>query len=283
MRRLRLVIVLAAVVALSVAATACESPEDERLRTVKTWAFPLGEGALANVLRRPGAFDLVVVDGEEVTARQVRKLRRHGTIVLGYLSVGTIESYRWWYRAASPYRLELWDDWGEWYADVSRRGFRKLIAGRVAPRMLRKGLHGLFLDNTDMIESHPGRRAGMRALVARLARIVHRRGKLLFTQNGESSLGPTLRYYDGWNREDVSWTYDFEREQYVRVGAADRAAALAAVRRIAARGLVVTTTDYLPAGRPHVVSSALRASCRAGALPYVSDIELSRVPRPLRC
>lgn len=84
---------------------------------MKTWALPLGEGALANVLRRPGAFDLVVVDSEETTAAQVRRLRRHGAIVLGYLSVGTIERYRWWYGAASPYRLELWGDWGDWYAD----------------------------------------------------------------------------------------------------------------------------------------------------------------------
>jgi hypothetical protein len=112
---------------------------------------------------------------------------------------------------------------------------------------------------------------------------VHRRGKLLFAQNGEGSLGSSLRYYDGWNREDVSWTYDFDGNQYVRVGSRDRADALAAVRRIRARGLLVTTTDYLPAGRPHAVSQAARASCRAGALPYVSDIELSRVPRALRC
>jgi uncharacterized protein (TIGR01370 family) len=213
----------------------------------------------------------------------VRKLRRHGAIVLGYLSVGTIESYRWWYAAASPYRLELWGDWGEWYADVSRPGFRQLLAARVAPRMLAKGLHGLFLDNTDMVETHAAQRAGMRALVARLARLVHGRGKLLFTQNGDSSIGPTLRHYDGWNREDVSWTYDFDREQYVRVGSAERAAALAAIRRIRGRGLLVTTTDYLPRGRRDAASQAIRTSCRAGALPYVSDIELSRVPRPLRC
>jgi hypothetical protein len=203
--------------------------------------------------------------------------------VLGYVSVGTIESYRWWYRAASPYKLELWGDWGEWYAEVARAGFRNLIAGRVAPRMLRKGLQGLFLDNTDMIETHPAQRAGMRALVARLGRLVHRRGELLFAQNGEASISPSLRHYDGWNREDVSWTYDSERGRYVRVGSADRASALAAVRRIKARGLLVTTTDCLPAGRPDAVSRAVRASCGAGALPYVSNIWLSRVPRPLRC
>ncbi len=282
-RLLWLVLGLVAFLALTAGPAAQSAPRDERLRNVKTWAFPLGDGALANVLRRPGAFDLVVVDGEDVTAAQVQKLRRHGAVVIGYLSVGTIESYRWWYDAASPYKLELWGEWGEWYADVSKAGFRTLIARRVAPRMLNKGLQGLFLDNTDMIEEHSAQRAGMRSLVARLARIVHGRGKLLFTQNGEDSIGPSLRYLDGWNREDVSWTYDFDAGHYVRVGSADRASALAAVRRIRARGLLVTTTDYLPADRPDAVSAAVRASCRAGALPYVSDIELSRVPSPLRC
>ncbi len=278
-----IVFALAALGSLAVAVTACAAPEDRNLRSVETWAFPLGEGALADVLRRPDAFDLVVVDGEEVTERQVRRLRRHGAIVLGYLSVGTIESYRWWHRAATPFKLELWDDWGEWYADVSRPGFRDLIASRVAPSMLSKGLDGLFLDNTDMIETHPAQRDGMEALVARLARKVHRRDKLLFAQNGDSTIGPTLRYYDGWNREDVSWTYDFDREQYVRVGSADRADALAAIRRIRGSGLLVTTTDYVPHGSADAASEAVRAACDAGALPYVSDIELSRVPGPLRC
>ena len=209
--------------ALSLAAPASPAPiEDKRLRGVHTWAMAIGTGALANVMRRPGAFDLVVVDGEEIRRAQVLKLRRHGTLVLGYLSVGTIESYRWWHSAADPYKLELWGDWGEWYADVSRLGFRDLIANRVAPGMLNKGLTGLFLDNTDMVETHAAQRPGMQRLVRRLARLVHSRNRLLFTQNGQSSLGTTLRYYDGWNREDVTYSYDFDTDRYVRVGAAER-------------------------------------------------------------
>lgn len=283
MRRSSLIVTLALLAALAVTASACAATPKQRLGSVEDWAFAIGTGSRAKVLERPGAYDLVVVDGEEVTARQVRKLRNHGALVLGYLSVGTIERWRWWYSAASPYKLELWDDWGEWYANVSRQGFRDLIAERVAPRMLRKGLHGLFLDNTDMVETHPGQRDGMEALVARLARRVHRSDKLLFAQNGDSSIGPTLRHYDGWNREDVTWTYDFDREQYVRVGSADHADALAAIRRIRDRGLFVTTTDYVANGSPDAVSEAVEASCDVGAIPYVSNIQLSRVPGPLSC
>ncbi len=122
----------------------------------------------------------------------------------------------------------------------------------------------------------------MRALVRSLARLVHRRGRLLFTQNGERSIGPTLRYYDGWNREDVSHTYDFDRRRYERVPVSDRRAAQDALRRIRARGLLVTSIDYTDDSG--VERDAVANACAAGALPFVSNIDLTRFPAaPFRC
>ena len=66
-----------------------------------------------------------------------------------------------------------------------------------------------------MVEGHPKQRRGMRRLVRRLAALVHARGGLLFAQNGERSIGPLLPALDGWNREDVTWTYSFKRRRYV--------------------------------------------------------------------
>lgn len=263
-------------------APARAAPADPRLAGVETWAFALGVTALPD--ERLGRFDLVVVDGEETTRGQVQALRRHGTLVLGYLSVGTIEPWRSWYEAAKPYRLDRWQDWGEWYADVSRPGWRDLIAGRVAPALLAKGFDGLFLDNTDLGESHPAETAGMRALVRRLAALVHGSGGLLFTQNGEDSLGPTLRHYDGWNREDVTFTYDFAGRRYERVARAERLGAQEALRRFAAAGLLVLATDYVRRGDRQAAREAVAGACAAGALPFVSGIRLARLPaEPYRC
>jgi uncharacterized protein (TIGR01370 family) len=250
-----------------------------RLAEVRTFALALGEGNLGgNLRRRFAGYDLVVVDGQEATARDVRRLRAGGRIVLGYLSVGTIERWRPWYRRARPYRLDLWDDWGEWYADVNRRGFRRLIARGVAPRILAKGFDGLFLDNVDMVESHPRRKRGMQILVRSLARRVHARDGFLFAQNGERSVGPLLRVLDGWNREDVSYTYDFDRRAYVR--SRGTRAAQAALRRIGRAGLLVTATDYVRARDQAARERAIANACAAGALPFVSDIGLRRVDQP---
>jgi hypothetical protein len=134
----------------------------------------------------------------------------------------------------APYRLELWGQWGEWYANVDAPGFRR---------------HGL-----------------------------------VFAQNGEDSIGPSLGAYDGWNREDVTSTYDFATRRYLRqprraVGRAQRA-----LRRIAAAGLLVLGTDYLRAGDHATAARSIADACAAGALPFLSDIELTRIPAtPARC
>src|SRR3954451_5845239 len=134
---------------LALAAPAAAAPRDPRLAAAKTFALDLGGTPTARAL---AGYDIVVVDGD-TPAAVVKQLRANGSLVLGYLDVGTIEPYRSWYKTAKPYRLEYWPDWGEWYANVAKPGFRKLIAGNVAPAALRRGFDCLFLDNVDMIET----------------------------------------------------------------------------------------------------------------------------------
>ncbi len=123
----------------------------------------------------------------------------------------------------------------------------------------------------------------MRKLVRRLAALVHARGGLLFAQNGEDSIGPLLPVLDGWNREDVTWTYSFKRRRYVHRPAADVAAAQAALTRIGAAGLLVTSADYT-AGDAASEQESVANACAAGAIPFVSNIALTRLPAaPLTC
>jgi endo-alpha-1,4-polygalactosaminidase (GH114 family) len=262
------------------AAPAAAGPAQPRLAAVESWAFAIGSGTLnGDLAARYGAYDLVVLDGQEARARQVRAVGASGGIALAYLSVGTIERWRPWYRKLKRYRLEAWKRWqGEFFARVRKRGFRRQIANRIAPALLEKGFDGLFLDNVDMIEGHRRQRHGMRRLVRRLGRLVHRRGGYLFTQNGFHVIGPSIRHLDGWNREEVTRSYDFDRDRYVRRRERQIAAAQDELRAVADRGLLVTATDYTARGRGPAVAEAIANACGAGALPYVSDIGLRRTP-----
>jgi endo-alpha-1,4-polygalactosaminidase (GH114 family) len=261
------------------------APRDRVLRHVHTWAFAIGDGTLnGDLVARYSRYDLVVLDGEGATARQVAALRRAGKLVLAYVDVGTIEPWRSWYTLLKPYRLAYWPDWGEWYAEVSKPGFRHAVAARIAPAVLGKRFDGLFLDNTDMIESYPRQAAGMRTLIAALAGLVHRHHRLLFTQNGEDSIGSELRYFDGWNREDATGTYDFGLHRYVVQPRDEIIAAQRALRRIAAAGLLVLSTDYVSSAGSPTGTQAVANACAAGALPFLSNIDLTRVPAvPAHC
>ena len=197
-------------------ATTSTGSTHPRLVGVETFALALGvDLERSDTAARLAAYDLVVVDGESAPASLVEELQVQGVTVLGYLSVGTIERGRGWTDDAKPFRLDHWDDWDEWYAEVANPAFQSLIVDAIAPSILDRGFDGLFLDNVDMVETHPKQRRGMRKLVRKLAALVHARGGMLFAQNGESSIDPLLPYLDGWNREDVSGTYDFDTGTYV--------------------------------------------------------------------
>jgi Predicted extracellular endo alpha-1,4 polygalactosaminidase or related polysaccharide hydrolase len=265
---------------LTLASSAHATPSSPQLAAVHDFAFGLGldanDPAVLGSLER---YDLVVVDGELTKPASIARLHQAGVVVLGYLSVGTIEPFRAWYPKLKPYGLrDRFKQFGETYADVDAAGFRRAISRRIAPHLLRKGFDGLFLDNTDMVETHKRERPGMRRLVRSLSHLVHRGGGLLFAQNGEDSIGNLLRFYDGWNREDVSWTYSFKRRSYVHQTPQQIAEAQSALRRIGARGLLVTATDYTGPGDAAAQQESIANACAAGALPFVSDIGLTRLP-----
>jgi hypothetical protein len=136
----------------------------QRLSSIETFAFALGGGASTGDLRRRFAdYDLVVVEPDETSGARVKQLRAHGKIVLAYLSVGTIEKGRFWYRSVRKYRLkDKFDEFDEYYARPNRAGYRRIML-RVARRYLRrKQVDGLFLDNTDFTEVHPRQKRGLR-------------------------------------------------------------------------------------------------------------------------
>jgi uncharacterized protein (TIGR01370 family) len=292
-RRLSLIASLAACALSGIALAANRAPAlgPPTPTAPASFAFAIGNGMLAGgatqVADRLGAFDLVVVDGELATADEVAALRARGATVLAYLSVGTIEKWRSWFPRLRRFRLGAWADWtDEWFADVSRAKLRRELVGRIAPQILAKGFDGLFLDNVDMIETrnHVPQRPGMRRLVLALAELVHGQGRLLFAQNGHWGLRQLglINAIDGWNREDVTWTYDFDRRRYVHQRPGAARAALAELAGMKRRGLITTATDYTAAGDGRARDEAVANACAAGALPYVSDIGLTarRLPDP---
>jgi endo-alpha-1,4-polygalactosaminidase (GH114 family) len=264
----------------------------ERGTAHESFAFAIGNGTVGGsaqaVAARLGRFDLVVVDGEDAKAQAVEAIQAEDTDVIAYLSVGTIEKWRKWYDQIKRYRLSAWQDWrDEWYADTSRAGLRRKLVAIAEDEILVKGFDGLFLDNVDMVEvkRHKPQREGMGKLVADLDELVG--GRMLFAQNGapgvlegypQDGVDPLIDHLDGWNREDVTYTYDFDTGDYERTRTADRNAALEELQEIGGEGLITTATDYtgLQGGFGEQECEAVTNALGVGALPYLADIGLTK-------
>jgi len=290
---MRLLAPLAGAAVLAAALISGSGPASADPPVADSFAFAIGNGTLSGsdtvVAERYEDFDLVVVDGEEASAAQVEAIQAGGATVLAYLSVGTIESWRPWYGKLKRYRLSAWQDWrDEWFADASRSKYRRRVVAIADERILVKGFDGLFLDNVDMVEvkRHREQRAGMGALVAALDELVDAQGGHLFAQNGapgvlngypNKEVEPLADHLDGWNREDASFTWDFDQRRYEPVPAADREAALEELEAIGALGILTTATDYveLDDGDLGDECAAVANATGAGALPYVADIGLT--------
>ncbi|MFM8527139.1 MAG: endo alpha-1,4 polygalactosaminidase [bacterium] len=278
---LKKILVLLAFASLFAPVSADTDSNRQRLHDAGSFSLALGaDPSRQSARERLAAYDLVVVDGGDTTQSELTALRAAGTLTLGYLSVGTIEPWRPWYQSLKPYRLDRYEDWGEYYARVNNRKYRSVIVGRIARAVLSKGFDGLFLDNTDMVANHRDQQRGMHLMVRALARLVHRRGKVLMAQNGASTIKPILRYLDGWNREDVTWTWSFREKRYTPVSAAERLVASRQLRRLSRAGLAVFATDYAEAGNQAAVEDSRLRACAAGAIPFVSSIRLIRIPLP---
>ena len=269
----------ASLVVLACATSASAATTKQRLQAARTFVPALGAKLNATNIRRLAARDLVVVDGDDTTSGQVQRLRSRGAVVLAYLSVGSVESWRSWFPLLEDYRLEELGDWdGERYTDVSKPEARAALADKIAPELLAKGFDGLFLDNVDMVEDHAPQQPGMVDLVKRLSDRVRADGHVLMAQNADASIDPFVGFLDAWNREDPTGTYDFEKKRYVPTDEAGRRLARATIKKLRAAGLVVTTTDYFGSPTSAQARRAIRIACKAGAVPFVGEIALAKVP-----
>lgn len=262
-------------------ATSAEPPSDAPDSFALALGLDADDPAAARQLM---AYDLIVVDGTETTPATVAALQAGGATVLGYLSVGTLEPGRPWFAEAqgAGWLLERWERWDEWYADLRQPGLRALLLD-VAQDVLDAGFDGLFLDNTDLPEVHPEQATPMRELVADLDDLVGPQRRL-FAQNGDPQRTGLDRHLDGWNREDVTFTFDPDADGYLPVDPDDQAEAIEQLRALGDAGLVVTATDYLAGTDEMLIEEAAAVACGAGALPFVADIDLTQLPdEPLTC
>ena len=89
---------------------------------------------------------LVIADPDSLAPEFL--IKSSNILFIGYLSVGEVESYRWYWQTVKgkPWILDHNPHWpGSRYVDVRAQEWQELLLSREIPRILEKGYQGVFL------------------------------------------------------------------------------------------------------------------------------------------
>lgn len=226
--------------------------------------------------------DMMVIDPDAYSDKQVAQLKSRGAKVIAYLSVGEAEGYRSYYSEVASSSLVISEnpEWSENYPVKYWEPLWQKILHSYSRTIIAKGFDGLFFDVVDAWEAFDEDQNKYRGLMEKL---------LINLVDYARSLNPNLiciiqnshqlfdnedlfKRIDGINQEGLyaSWMPQEMDENWLR----EKRESLGRLRR---RGKFVTILEYT---REPVQMSRIRLKASMnGFVPYFSVKELDRIFR----
>lgn len=95
-------------------------------------------------------YEIVVIDAQYFSKKDIRKLHAGGTKVYSYLNIGSIENFRSYYKTYEHLAIGDYENWEEEkWVDVASPDWQQFI-GELVQKLDEKGVDGFFIDNCDV-------------------------------------------------------------------------------------------------------------------------------------
>ena len=162
---------------------------------------------------------LVVIDLQEFTKDDVRKLHDKGIKVYSYLNIGSVEEYRDYYKKFDNNYLGVYENWeDERWVDVSNSSFQKFIINELEPSLREKGADGYFIDNCDVYANF--KKDSIYNGLKKILGSIHKNGLTVLINGGDVFVSSTIKdgsykdLFDGVNQEEVFTVINFDNHTY---------------------------------------------------------------------
>ena len=251
------------------------------------WAAFYAQEAPAESL---AGFDILVFDSDGHPP--LAPLAAQGKILLGYLSVGEVASYRSYYGSVRAQGLLVGENstWkGSYFVDLRDPRWSRRVLDELIPAILQRGFSGIFLDTLDdaghLERMNPRAYRGMTAAAAALVRAIRAKypSIKIMLNRGYELLPSVERSIDYALGESVYADYDFGTKRYDLVPHATYEQQVRLLQAAAQRSprLTVFTLDYWDPADVAGVARIYAEQRKNGFHPYVATVELDRVvPEP---
>lgn len=194
----------------------CFFMKDDKVKTLEKNDYGVFLNADASSLERFKRYDLIVIDAQYFTKKDIESLHQNGTKVYTYLNIGSVENFREYYKTYEKFTIGKYEHWDEEkWVDVSVPAWQKFIE-QLSKKLFEKGVDGFFIDNCDVYYYAP-RKSIFEGLTAILQNIMTLK-KAVIINGGDTYVteyreryGAVDHIMTGVNQESVWSGIDFDK------------------------------------------------------------------------
>lgn len=160
-------------------------------------------------------FDFVIAEPDQYSREQVQSLYHKHQKLLGYISLGEVNSNRSYYDTLKRRGFVGTNrNWAASFLNLADSVTRRVLENR-ADQIIAKGFDGLFLDTVDDVESGTGH-GNLQPYMVDVIREIRREHPSIdiIQNNGLFLLNKTAPYINGVLVEDVASDYNFRTRSY---------------------------------------------------------------------
>lgn len=216
--------------------------------STSSWAIIIGTNLGGNASRLKG-YKKVVVDVQYYYPNEIKKLKAGGRKVYSYMSIGSLETYRPYYKRFKKYTLGRYDNWAdERWIDVSKKPWQDFIVNELVASVRRKGCDGLWLDNTDVYYEYH-RESIYKGLLNIITRI-HKKGIPIYINGGDEFVTRLInsgkkRLIKGVFQEEVITSIvSYSGNRFGKQNSSDRRYYESYLRKVKRAGLEAAVLEY---------------------------------------
>ena len=172
------------------------------------WNISLNREMKGKRVKKVKKGSLLVIDAQNYSSTDIRRLHLAGYTVYSYLNIGSVEDNRSYYQKFKKYKLKTYENWeDEYWINVSRKKWQNFVQNKLAKNMVNKGIDGFWVDNCDVFEYNK-KRPIFNGLVKILKNLNHYQ-KPIIINGGDQFVTPLIKrgqagLIDGVVQEEVN-------------------------------------------------------------------------------
>ncbi len=231
----------------------------------------LGVDDLSKLKKLSKNNDIIVIEGQSFTKKQIKKLKEDGRKVYGYLDAGSLETYRPYYKKFKHLRLDPYENWpDEYWVDVSDVSWQDYIGRKIAGKLADKGVDGFFIDNCDVYSVYNEKNRFYKGLVSIMKKL-RKFDKDIIINGGDVFVKRLIKekntdLIDAINQETVfSRIVDYDDDVFAAQKAKEKWYYKDYIKKVKKKGLKVFLLEYTT---DNAVKKKIDSYCKKNGFRY---------------